>query len=201
MHAYLIIGQTKEAERQVEKLAKKLRTKTLEFPIQKIEDARNLNALIRLSFDEPTLIVGKDINNATEEALNAFLKNLEEPQENIYFALTTPSLRKVMPTIISRCQIIQTNSEARHGQNYEDIEKFLSLTKVQKLAYTDKIRDRAKAIDFAENTVLFLHSKLHENQVKYGSLGRTIEVATQTLARLKANGNVSLQLANMVIQL
>ena len=91
-------------------LAKKLHAKILEFPLSKIDDVRSLNNLIRLSFDEPTLVVSENIHEATEEALNAFLKNLEEPQENIYFVLTAPSTRKVLPTIVSRCEIVKSTN-------------------------------------------------------------------------------------------
>ena len=95
MHAFLLISQNSDVESQIYGLSKKLHTKIMEFPLIKIDDVRSLNNLIRLEFNEPTLIVCKNINEAGEEALNAFLKNLEEPQENIYFALTAPSIRKL----------------------------------------------------------------------------------------------------------
>jgi DNA polymerase III delta prime subunit len=152
------------------------------------------------------LIVCRDIHNAGEEALNAFLKNLEEPQENIYFALTAPSTRKVLPTIVSRCEVIRLIVTLRDNNlqfiiNNEEAEKFIKLTTGEKLAYIDKIKDREKAIELAENLVNFLHSGLHENTVKYSVQAKNIEVAQKTLSGLKANGNVNLQLSNMVINL
>ena len=199
MHAYLLVSQNLNLKSQIEELAKKLKAKIFEFPIIKIEDTRNLNNLIRLSFDQPTLIVSENIYEATEEALNAFLKNLEEPQENIYFALTAPSTRHVLPTIVSRCQIIRVQSTKYKVQS-TDIEDFLKMSIGEKLAYIDKIRDREKAVELAENSVQFLHSKLHENEVKYDIVAKNIEIADKTLTRLKANGNVNLQLTNFVIK-
>ena len=115
MHAYLLISQNSNLKPQIDDLAKKLHAKIMDFPLVKIEDVRNLNNLIRLSFAEPTLIVSENIHEAGEEALNAFLKNLEEPQENIYFVLTAPSVRKVLPTIVSRCQIVKIlNTKVRY---------------------------------------------------------------------------------------
>lgn len=201
MHAYLVLGQNSKAIGQIDKLAKELKAKILEFPIVKIEDTRNLNSLIRLSFEEPTLIVCQNIQEATEEALNALLKNLEEPQENIYFALTAPSIRKVLPTITSRCQIIRSVNEVESGSNDEEIDNFLSLTTGKKLAYTDKIKDRHDALELVESTVNLLHSKLHGDQVKYTQVVSNIEVAEKTLTRLKGNGNVNLQLTNFCINL
>ena len=101
MHAFLIIGDS------TEDIEQRLKAKIIEFPIAKIDDTRELNKLLRLSFNEKTLIICRNIQNATEEALNAFLKNLEEPQERIYFALTAPSEKSVLSTIVSRCQVIR----------------------------------------------------------------------------------------------
>lgn len=200
MHAYLVIG-TNNLQQATNNLSNELGAKVLEFPVAKIEDTRNLNNLIRLSFHEPTLVVCQNIHEATEEALNAFLKNLEEPQNNIYFALTAPSTRKVLPTIVSRCQIIRTTGSQQPATNSRDIEKFLGLTTGEKLFYIDHIKDRQEAIDLVENTVQILHSQLHEKEVKYDVTGENIEVATKTLTCLKANGNVNLQLSNFVINL
>lgn len=200
MHAYLVIGDTNQSDLTTKNLAKKFNAKMLEFPLVKIEDTRNLNNLVRLSFDEPTLIVCQNINEATEEAVNAFLKNLEEPQENVYFVLTAPSIRKVLPTIASRCQIIKSaNNVVTQSANQERIEKFLSMSAGEKLAYIDKIKDRDNACELVENTVILLHSKLHSDNVKYTNVAKNIELAAQTLSRLKGNGNVNLQLTNFAI--
>jgi len=202
MHAFLIVGNhpTSQMLRGVNDLATKLKAKILEFPIKKIEDTRNLNNLTRLKFNESTLIVCPDINEATEEALNAFLKDLEEPQENIFFALTAPSVRKVLPTIVSRCEIVRiTNEELRIEGG--KIKEFLAMKVGEKLNYIDKIKDREKAIELVVNTVNLLHSQLHLGDVKYTQLAKSIEETTKTLSRLKANGNVNLQLTNFVINL
>lgn len=189
MHAFLLIGSNnEELKTKSEELAKKLHAKIMDFPLAKIEDVRDLNNLLRLSFNEPTLIVSENIEGATEEALNAFLKNLEEPQENIYFALTAPSVRKVLPTIVSRCQIIKVQGEKHVLQN-DDVEQFLDMKSSQKLAFFDKIRDRNEAIDFIESLIFFLHDK--------GDL-TNMEMLIKTRACLKANGNVNLHLTNLV---
>ena len=200
MHAFLITGSSsQQSKTQIQNLAKKLNTKIFEFSLQKIEDVRNLNNLIRLSFNEPTLIVCEDIHNASEEALNAFLKNLEEPQENIYFALTAASQKKVLPTIVSRCQIIKSGSGEKNLPD-KDVEKFLEMTTGEKFSYVDKIKDRQVALKLVEDTVNILHGNLSGRGVKYTDIARHIEIALETYSRLKLNGNVNLQLSNFVIQ-
>lgn len=202
MHAYLLVGQgNTNFQLPISNLAAKLNAKTFEYPLQKIDDVRALNNLIRLSFDKPTLIVCKNIHEAGEEALNAFLKNLEEPQENIYFALTAPSVGKVLPTIASRCEIVKISSLQSPVSNFEEEEKFIKLSTGEKLAFVDKIKDRGKAIEFAENILMFLHSELHKNDLKYSAQAKNLETVSKTLSGLKANGNVNLQLSNMIINL
>jgi DNA polymerase III delta prime subunit len=195
MHAYLIIGKT-----GWEELARKIKAKIFEFPIQKIEDVRSLNNLIRLSFDEPTLIVSQNIHEATEEALNAFLKNLEEPQENIYFAFTAPSVSTVLPTIVSRCQLVRVDEKSEEI-GIEELEKFLGLSTAQKLEFIDKIKDRNEAIELTERLIKFMHRTLHENRVKYSQLAEKIMIVQETYTCLKANGNVNLHLSKMAINL
>ncbi len=201
MHAYLLIGNSPEYRVQSTKeLAEKLKAKILEFPIAKIEDTRNLNDLIRLSFNEPTLIVCENIDEATEEALNAFLKNLEEPQDNIYFGLTAHSTRKVLPTIVSRCEVIKTINNPLRGNN-ENAEKFLSIKTGERLAQIDKIKDRGEATALIEDILNYLHRALHSDKVNYQAAAKNAGAATKTLASLRANGNIGLQLTNFVISL
>lgn len=161
----------------------------MEFSISKIEDVRNLNNLIRLSFSEKTMIVARDIHEASAEALNAFLKNLEEPGENIYFVLTAPSPKKVLGTIVSRCQEIHLTPETAEGENKE-AEAFLNMSAGQKLSLFDKIKDRDAAIKFIEGIIFFLHARREF---------KNMELLTKTLTGLNGNGNVNLQLTNLVV--
>ena len=41
------------------------------------------------------------------EAANTFLKSLEEPPEHVHFILVSDSLERVLPTIVSRCQVVE----------------------------------------------------------------------------------------------
>jgi len=85
MHAYLVVGEGKGLEEKVADMVRELKVKVMEYPAKKIEDIRVLNSFISLTLASPTAILLKDVDEATDEALNAFLKNLEEPQENLYF--------------------------------------------------------------------------------------------------------------------
>ena len=49
----------------------------------------------------------ENIENSTSEAMNSLLKILEEPTAGIYAIFTCQNLNRVLPTIQSRCQVIQ----------------------------------------------------------------------------------------------
>jgi DNA polymerase-3 subunit delta' len=55
------------------------------------------------------VIIISEIERMRKEASNAFLKMLEEPPEGVMFILTTDNANMLLPTIISRCQLIRTH--------------------------------------------------------------------------------------------
>ena len=202
MHAYLLVGNnSEELKNKSEELAKSFNAKIMEYPLEKIEDVRNLNNFLRLTVTEPTLIYVPNIHEAGIEALNAFLKNLEEPQDNLYFVLTAPSIRKVLPTIVSRCQIIKSTNNQIIKSTNDGAEEFMKKTLAEKILETDKIKDREVAVEFVTNLINNLHTLIHTNGVDYKSTIKNIEIMTTTLNNLKKNGNINLQLTNMVISL
>lgn len=201
MHANLIISKEGGVDEIIKSLANKLNAKILEFPIQKIEDTRNLNSLIRLSFSAKTLIVCKNIQNATVEALNAFLKNLEEPSENIFYALTSDSLKKVLPTITSRCQIIRHNKFEEYKEN-KKVVNFVNKNLGGKFLEIEKIKERQDAIAFVENLISYLHNQINNvdgGSKEYKRLANIAEASIKTLTNIKGGGNINLQLISLAI--
>ncbi len=200
MHAYLIIGTgSEEVKGSSRKLAEKLKAKILEFPLSKIADTRELANITKLAFNSPTAILINSVDLATEEALNAFLKNLEEPQENISYILTAESLANVLPTIVSRCQIIKiTNKQINKSAN-ENTNKFLKIPIGERLAIIDKIKDRGEAKEFVQNLIEVSHFNLLNSAKNKLKEATDLEILIKTLNNLKSNGNVQLHLTNMVI--
>lgn len=194
MHAFLLIGNNShDLNIKIEELAQKLSAKIINFPLIKIDEVRDLNNLLRLTFSEPTLIVSKDIQNSGEEALNAFLKNLEEPQKNIYFVLTAPSEKSVLSTIVSRCQLIKsTNIQMSKSANDNELKSFLDMSKGEKLFFFDKLKERDKAIEFINNLIYYLYEKKDLTNM---------EILLTTLNNIKKNGNVLLHLTNLVARM
>jgi DNA polymerase-3 subunit delta' len=54
-----------------------------------------------------SVVVLCGIEKMHEKVANAFLKNLEEPPENVVFLLITDRFNALLPTIVSRCQILR----------------------------------------------------------------------------------------------
>ena len=199
MQSFLIIGRnSKEVETEIDNLVKKYSLKKLDFEGQKIEQIRNLNSFVSLSLQEKTAIVVKSIDTSTHQAMNAFLKNLEEPQENLFFILSAKTIHKVLPTISSRCQIIflSKKREIIDPQIYENL---IKKNTVQKLAFLDKIKQRNEAVDFFINLVSFVHNKIKNNDGNYEFLAYIFHEAEKTLNKLEKNGNVNLQLTNFAV--
>lgn len=199
MHAFLIIGHPKFTQRKVEELIENLRLKTFNYTIKKIEDVRSLNNFTSLTLDEPTAIVVQSVEEATDEALNAFLKNLEEPQENLYFILTSGNVHSVLATIVSRCQVIRAGGASSVSDERTD--DFIGLSTPEKFLYVDKMRKRDEAVSFLEESILTYHQKLQSSDANYSLLAKYLTVFGQTLNAVQGNGNINLQLTNMVLGL
>lgn len=202
MHAYLIVGREKEKiDEQINKLVKKLKVKVFEFPLEKIGDVRDLGSFTKLEISQKTAILIKGIDAATTPALNAFLKNLEEPQENLIYILTCANKHSLLPTIVSRCQVIKTISSSRSSATNELANDFLKKSISEKLLFTSKIRKRNEAVDFVGKFILGGHSLLINTKRNHLKISKSIRSANIALANLKANGNVQLQLTSFVLSL
>lgn len=55
----------------------------------------------------------ENIESATKEAMNTLLKMLEEPTSGIYAIFTTNNISRVLPTILSRCQVIDIKPDSK----------------------------------------------------------------------------------------
>jgi len=76
-----------------------------------VEDIRNLIDQVRYppQFGKFKVYIIDEVHMLTNAAFNAFLKTLEEPPSYAIFILATTEKHKVIPTILSRCQIFDFN--------------------------------------------------------------------------------------------
>lgn len=75
------------------------------------------------------------VENMTTEAVNSILKFLEEPESKIYAFLTTNNENNVLPTILSRCQILHLKNVARKEVINESVEMGVDRKDAELLSY------------------------------------------------------------------
>lgn len=76
-----------------------------------VEDIRNLIEQVRIAPQLGThkVYIIDEVHMLSNAAFNAFLKTLEEPPAHAIFILATTEKHKIIPTILSRCQIFDFN--------------------------------------------------------------------------------------------
>lgn len=72
-----------------------------------VEDIRSLNEQVRIppQIGKYKVYIIDEVHMLSQAAFNAFLKTLEEPPAHAIFILATTEKHKIIPTILSRCQI------------------------------------------------------------------------------------------------
>ncbi len=116
----------------------------------KVDQIRDVIDTLAFKRDQPIVVIVDQAHLMNAQASNALLKTLEEPPENCWIILTSPSIRNLLSTIRSRCLVYklkpldfaQLNSFKNHQglqtlqsrwdwiQNSEEILNNISETKV-----------------------------------------------------------------------
>lgn len=122
----------------------------------------------------------RDADKMRSETANSMLKFLEEPDNNIMAILMTNNYNAILPTIISRCQIIKLN-------NY-DIEIDDDLLKI---AYNFVINVEKKGIKniLEENNLLFSKIGLKEREKIDIFFEKMIEIYEDILKKIAGKDN------------
>lgn len=96
-----------------------------------VDDIRNLIDQVRIppQTGKHKVYIIDEVHMLSGQAFNAFLKTLEEPPSYAIFILATTEKHKVIPTILSRCQIYDFKKIST-----DDIKVYL-----EKIAHTEKI--------------------------------------------------------------
>ena len=127
-----------------------------------------------------------DADRLMPEAQNAFLKTLEEPPRNSYFILTSGRPRALLPTVISRCQILlmlvnKCEYEFKNSRNLFSL--------LEKLIDTSQ-KNIISAMEFTDEMKL-MFSDLHlEAEIKLkGEKAKELEMIESADAQVKKRFN------------
>lgn len=77
------------------------------YPIAYFREDVRPAFFLRPNEGRKNIIILTGIENMHESASNAFLKVLEEPPDDVLIIMTTDNLNALLPTILSRCQVLK----------------------------------------------------------------------------------------------
>jgi len=184
----------------------------------KIAQIRELKEKISLKpFSAKAIVVViSEADKMTLPAQNSLLKILEEPPVSSRIILTAPGPKTLLPTIISRCQIIHLPTEIKVdpqilNSQFLIFNSLLSASPGQKILLAEKYsQNQEQALAFCQNQLLFLRELLHQKTYKPNLRSRQInrnitQIAKimrslqQSLVLLKSNVNPRLLIENLLL--
>lgn len=140
-------------------------------------------------------------NNISLDAQNALLKTLEEPSGESVILIGIEAENKLLPTILSRCQIINLSNSASHlsGGNV-NIEDLTNSSLEDRFALIEKIADKEK---FLEDFIFSYRKMLQNPDVSSYSTPRVkfLEELLQAQIWKASNVNIRTILEYLMLQL
>jgi len=136
----------------------------------------------------------------TLPAQNALLKTLEEPPENSLIILTVPQAAFLLPTIISRCQVIRLKNERKTKIESEKIVEISKKGIGERLKIAGFYsRTKAQADKFCEQLLFAERQKMLKEPT--AQKARNIGYILETLLMLRKNVNPTLATGNLLLKL
>ncbi len=134
-----------------------------------IDQIREIKSEVSYSFSESRLFVLHRFDSASYQAQNAFLKTLEEHNENIYFVLVVESPYDILPTIRSRCKILNIkvldDSAAIEDPVRTDLEKLVAGRSKLIFSYPGfQVSNSPDALDLIDQMILFFRKRFENDQ-------------------------------------
>lgn len=169
-----------------------------------IEDIKHMLKKIFLKpiKSEYKAIIIDEAELLTIEAQNALLKILEEPPAHTLILLSTTTKETLLPTILSRCQIIQLEEEQQtlSEKDKAELQTFIQelpdwgigerLKKAEVLA-----KDKDKAIIWINKLILILRERMIENEEpgSYVTLIKTFQILHTQLKTTNVNPRFAIE--------
>lgn len=141
-----------------------------------VDDIRSLIDQVRFppQVGQYKVFIIDEVHMLSNQAFNAFLKTLEEPPKHVLFILATTEKHKIIPTILSRCQIYDFKSIS-----IPDIKKHLvHIAEKENVTYEDDaLHLIAQKADGALRDALSMFDRL----VTFGEGNLSLEGVSETL--------------------
>lgn len=142
-----------------------------------VDDIRTLVEQVRFApqAGKYKVYIVDEVHMLSSSAFNAFLKTLEEPPPHAIFILATTEKHKILPTILSRCQIfdfkrITNNDTVEHLQEIVDKEQINAekaalqvIAQKSEGCMRDSLSILDKIVSFTNGTVTYQNTLEHLN--------------------------------------
>lgn len=161
-----------------------------------IDEIRNLQTITsqRPLQHSHRVVIIPQFEQANTAAQNAALKILEEPPEHTLLLITTQHLAQLLPTITSRCSIVQNFQPSQtNSTNFAD-----QITQLQTALETNNIpdllelaqelKDRETAQQFLEQSIQTIHRGSKKSAITI------LPILIQQLHKIRHNANTQLTL-------
>lgn len=165
-----------------------------------IDDVKKMQQTVFLKplKSELKAVILEDAQLLTNEAQNAMLKILEEPPEQTLLILSADTKESFLPTILSRCKVIELENEGiklttrERNDITEFIENLETMSVGEKLKRAESLaKDKDKAILWIEKVLVIMR----ETMLKAFDTSDTFDTSTlrnlQSLHTLLKNTNVN----------
>jgi len=169
----------------------------------KIEDVRQIAELLTFQpVGSATYIVVLALEKASLPAQQALLKMLEEPPTFGRWLLLVSSLEQTLPTIQSRCQVIEDRTSDNQLTPELSAELATLYQKIQTgsvgeaIALSDTYSDRATTLVFLQNLIRYLYQ-----QPPTTTTVQHLQTLIQTTTWVTANANLKLALGECFLAL
>lgn len=139
-----------------------------------VDGIRNLTDQIRIppQIGNFKVYIIDEVHMLSSSAFNAFLKTLEEPPRHCVFILATTEKHKIIPTILSRCQIYDFKRIS-----VDDISSYLiNISKHEKVKYEENaIQFIAKKADGSMRDALQIYDRILSSKNNEVSIANVME--------------------------
>jgi DNA polymerase III delta prime subunit len=211
MQSVIILGhieQTREKAAEILKLNKIYEFDQEIFSSEKTIGIANIRKLQKNIFLKPLqsdkkAVILESFFGATIDAQNAFLKILEEPPASTIILILTTSLDFILPTVLSRCNLIDLTRKREISQIEDQINSDLLLAILENkenplVIAQNHGKDRETALRFLEILMITAEKNLNTNP----KFSKVLKKLGKTYMLIKStNVNVRFALENLLLNL
>ncbi len=159
-----------------------------------IDQIRELNSLLQIRSPHVRLVRIDSFETATTEAQNAMLKLLEEKTKDNQFVLVVANIQKILPTILSRCTLVDLFVENTTVNSDLELVINSALEKPDAKVLGNplfQLGTRDEAIELFKKIIVVLQKKIKTGDLKAALLAKSAFDLLHTLESNNLNPQLS----------